>query len=156
MRLLRFLINGSFAAGLLTLIAACTAMAPPARFTSPPPRPEPTFVTDGPGCDRARDIARREPSAKELIPPAPKSLFVPAASQEPLYGATLIMSVRVDTAGRPVPSTAKVVRHDNGVLVPGYKMDITAALEKLAFRPAVLSGCAVEGIATLYYNTRRY
>lgn len=65
------------------------------------------------------------------------------------------MTVRVDTAGRAVSSTGRVSRHDNGVLVPGYKTDVTEALERQTFRPAVLAGCAVEGTATLTYNTRR-
>ena len=156
MRLLRLTLKGSLAAGLLLPTSGCASMGSTPSPTLPvDPRPEPVYVTDGPGCAEARARARRTPNSKDIYPPLSRSQFVPVASASPLNGATLLMTVRVDTAGRAVPSTARVVRHDNGVLIPGYRDDITSALERLTFRPAVLGGCAVEGTATLLYNTRR-
>ena len=157
MRVLLKISLSSIAAGLVITQASCATLN---RQTTPPPRlpqlrPEPTFVADGPGCADAREKARRSPKLKEIIPPAPRTVFVPASSTTPLNGATLIMTVKVDAGGRAIPTTGHVSRHDNGVLVPGYRDEVESALEGLTFRPAVLGGCAVEGVATLYYNTKR-
>ena len=158
MRLLHLTITSSIAASLVLTNSGCaliksSSTVPPPE--PPPSRPEPTYVMDGPGCADARSKAKRSPRDKDIYPPMPRTVFVPVASDNALNGATLIMTVRVDSVGRAIPSSGRVRRHDNGVMIPGYASDITSALEKLDFRPAVLGGCAVAGTATLLYNTRR-
>src|SRR6185436_21135757 len=60
MRPLRPVLPGSLAAGLLLCFVGCASLMKTRPVTTTPdPRPEPTFVTDGPGCDDSRKKARR-------------------------------------------------------------------------------------------------
>ncbi|HYW30999.1 MAG TPA: hypothetical protein VE869_05775 [Gemmatimonas sp.] len=115
-----------------------------ATSCSNPPKPtlEPAAGLGlGPECRAARVRAARGGAVRGRVPPAIAEMFapptpVPAAAR----GRVARISLRVDSAGTPVPTSIRV----EGISDKPYADKLKALVVKSRYRPAALDGCGVQ------------
>jgi hypothetical protein len=140
-----------FALGALLVSIAC----------APPPSLTHRSVVGGEADLLPRDqleygdqCAEARRSANDSTPPAgyrpPRALEIPLLIPTPyaLKGKTVVVSMRVDSIGRQVPSTLTIT----GLPQHEYANRLRSAFRGVRFYPARIGKCAVSGIAEIRYD----
>ena len=131
------------------LILLLTAGAALACQRPAPQPPAGSAARYGPECTTAIARARAEPALPDITPPAPTKLPLPPMPVPPsVRGSVAVYEVSVDSAGR-VDRGAAVL---HGVADAQYADRLRALLRQTVFRPALLDGCGVPGVARITYQ----
>ncbi len=127
------------------LVAAC----------APPPAPGPfvswrSSVRPDSAClaDKAQAVA--DTATSGVTPPQPASIMmVPTKAAARLRGATLAIHVLVDHAGHVIADSTRI---DLVSRRPDPLRDVSAAVARYEFNPAVYNGCAVAAWYTIHFS----
>jgi hypothetical protein len=103
----------------------------------------------GPECTTAIARARAEPASPDITPPVPTKLPLPPMPvPASVRGSVAVYEVPVDSAGR-VDRGAAIL---HGVADAQYAATLRGLLRQTTFRPALLDGCGVPGVARITYQ----
>lgn len=126
----------------LMMIGACTTPRPVVQSTaavSAPPS----------ACAAAREQAR---AGATVNPPTLMRIFTPPVPvPSGVRGQVAQVRIRVDTAGRPQPDGITI----SGISDQEYTTRMRATFMRARFRPAMLDGCTVDGVAEFTNAFRR-